>query len=148
MVVEQLVLPVSCRKSVFMLAHEIPLAGHLGRRKTAQVLHRFYWPTIFKDVAEMCKTCAECQKTAPGLRARARLVPIPIIEEPFQCIAMDIVEPLPQSRAGNRYIPVICDYTTRYPEAVAWRSIDTEHVAEELLKVFVRVGAPREILTD
>ena len=28
------------------------------------------------------------------------------------------------------------------------RSIDAEHVAEELLKVFARVGVPREILTD
>ena len=28
------------------------------------------------------------------------------------------------------------------------RSIDTEHVAEELIRIFVRVGLPKEILTD
>ena len=49
---------------------------------------------------------------------------------------MDIVGPLPKSRASHRYILVICDYATWYPEAVALCSIDAEHVAEELIKVF------------
>ena len=96
----------------------------------------------------MCRTCAECQKTAPGRKLRAPLVPLPIIEESFQRIAMDIVGPLPRSRAGNKYILVVCDYATRYPEAIPLRSIDAEHVAEELLKIFARVGVPEEILTD
>lgn len=61
---------------------------------------------------------------------------------------MDIVGPLPRSKAGNRYILVLCDYATRYPEAVPLRSIDAEHVAEELIKIFARVGVPEEILTD
>ena len=36
MVVEQLVLPVCCREVVLKLPHEIPLAGHLGKDKTAK----------------------------------------------------------------------------------------------------------------
>ena len=43
---------------------------------------------------------------------------------------------------------VICDYATRYPEAVALKSIDAVHIAEELVTVFSRVGVPREMLTD
>lgn len=43
---------------------------------------------------------------------------------------------------------VICDYATRYPEAVPLQSIDAENIAEELLKLFARVGIPREIITD
>ena len=61
---------------------------------------------------------------------------------------MDIVGSLPRSRSGNRYILVVCDYATRYPEAVPMRSINAELVAEELVKLFVHVGIPREILTD
>ena len=61
---------------------------------------------------------------------------------------MDVVGPLPRSRCGNRYILVLCDYATCYPEAVPLRSIDAEHVAEEIVKVFARVGIPEEILTD
>ena len=36
MAVDQLVLPQQCRSTVLDLAHRIPLAGHLGRDKTAQ----------------------------------------------------------------------------------------------------------------
>ena len=61
---------------------------------------------------------------------------------------MDIVGPLPRSRAGNHYVLVVCDYGTKYPEAVPLRSIDAEMVAEELMVIFSRVGIPREILTD
>jgi len=43
---------------------------------------------------------------------------------------------------------VICDYATRYPEAVPVRSIDTENIAEELIKLFACVGIPQSILTD
>lgn len=61
---------------------------------------------------------------------------------------MDIVGPLPRSSTGKRYILVICDYATCYPEAVALRNIDANTVAEELLSFFARVGVPEEILTD
>ena len=43
---------------------------------------------------------------------------------------------------------VVCDYATRYPEAIPLKSIDAEHVAEKLVELFARVGIPREILTD
>ena len=147
--VEQLVLPRSVRRTVLELAHSIPMAGHLGRKKTLQrILQRFYWPTIFKDVEEFCRSCGECQKTAPGRKQVAPLVPLPIIDVPFERIAMDIVGPIPKSRSGNRYILVICDYATRWPEAVPLKSIDAEHIAEELISLFSRVGIPKEILTD
>ena len=76
------------------------------------------------------------------------MIPLPVITGPFDQIVMDIVGPLPRSRAGHRYLLVVCDYATRYPEAVAMRSIDAEHVAEELVRIFTRVALTREILTD
>lgn len=83
-----------------------------------------------------------------GGRARAPLIPLPIISEPFARVAMDIVRPLPRSKSGNKYILVMCDYATCYPEAVPLKTTDAVSVAEELLKVFCRVGFPNEILTD
>ena len=50
--------------------------------------------------------------------------------------------------SGNRYILVMSDYATRYSEAVPVKAIDAEHIAEELVKIFARVGIPEEILTD
>eukprot|EP00795_Rhopilema_esculentum_P005569 gene5569-9573_t len=149
-VIEQLVLPYQCRKTVLQLAHDIPLAGHLGRKKTtARILQIFYWPRMFHDVAEYCRSCEICQRTSPRRKSnRAKLVPLPIVDTPFKRIAMDIVGPLERSAAGHKYILVICDYATRYPEAVPLRSIDAESVAEELVKLISRFGVPEEILTD
>ena len=53
-----------------------------------------------------------------------------------------------RSPSGNRFILVICDYATCYPEAIPLRSVDAEHVAEELVKLFMRVEVPAEILTN
>ena len=112
-------LPRVCHGTVMSLAHSIPLAGHLGKKKTTdRVLQRFYWPTIHRDIAEFCRTCESCQKCSSRKGVRAPLVPLPIISQPFERIAIDIVSPLPRSRLGNRYVLVICDYATHYPEAV------------------------------
>ena len=70
------------------------------------------------------------------------------MDVPFERIAMDVVGPLPRTSSGNKYVLVICDYATRYPEAVPMKSVDAEKVAEELVKMFARVGIPGEILTD
>ena len=76
------------------------------------------------------------------------MVPLPVVDIPFGRMAMDLVGPLPRSRSGNRYVLVLCDYATRYPEAIPLRHIDAEMIAEELVQIFARVWLPQEILTD
>ena len=116
--VNQLVLPEQCRGKALSLAHSIPLAGHLGKKKTRQrIMQHFYWRTLYNDVEEFCHCCTQCQKSSKKGVPKAPLVPLPVVSTPFQKIAMDIVGPLPRSRSGCRYILVICDYATRYPEA-------------------------------
>ncbi|XP_064078438.1 uncharacterized protein LOC135195856 [Macrobrachium nipponense] len=55
---------------------------------------------------------------------------------------------LPRSSSGNKYILTMVDYATRYPEAIALPSIETERVADALLSFFSRVGIPEEMVTD
>lgn len=65
----------------------------------------------------------------------ASLVPLPIIEELFSQTAIDVVGLLPRNRSEN-------------PEAIPLKSVDVEHVAEELVRLFTRVRVPAEIFTD
>ena len=135
--VDQLVLPFQCQKAVLQLAHEVPIAGHLGKQKTSRrIMQRFYWPSLYRDVADFCKCCQICQKVSRNKAVHAPLIPLPVVTEPFRRVAMDIVGPLPRTKSGNRYILVLCDYGTRYPEAVAVRSIDAECIADELVRIF------------
>ena len=59
----KLLLPELCRAIVLWVAHIIPLAGHLGRNKTAQRirLSGFLWPNVTKEVADYSQSCAPCQ---------------------------------------------------------------------------------------
>ena len=79
---------------------------------------------------------------------RAPLVLLPVMKTPFERIPMDIVGPFPKSQVGNRFVLVICDYATRYPEAVPPRSCDTEQVLKVLVNIYACVGVPKEILSD
>ena len=53
-----------------------------------------------------------------------------------------------QNRTRNRFILVVSDYATRYPEAVPLRNISAGKIAEVLIDIFARHGIPEEILTD
>ena len=51
----QIVLPPSYRAEVLHLAHDVPMAGHLGRERTlTRLRRRFWWPGIVADVTEYC----------------------------------------------------------------------------------------------
>ena len=129
--VKQLVLPKQCRKVVLRLAHAVPMAGHLGVAMTKNgFLQRYYWPGIFKDVAEYCRSCEVCRKSNPRQPARAEMIPMPLMTQPFQRIAMDIIGSLARTQRGNRFILTIVDYATRYPGAVALSSVEVHRIAK------------------
>ena len=148
-VCEQLLVPKEYRSKVMYLSHSHPLGAHLGTEKNYErVLTRFYWSGIKREIQDYCRCCPECQLHSPKVHYRNPLIPLPIIEIPFSRIGMDIVRPLPKSSRGHRYILVIMDYATRYPEAIPLRAATGKAVAWEVFQLFSRVGIANEILTD
>ncbi|MBN3274512.1 ANFC protein, partial [Polyodon spathula] len=120
-----------------------------GRDKTkARLVSWFFWLGLDGNVKRFCEQCGECQKARPRVIPRAPLVPLPLVEAPFERIGMDIVGPLERSAAGYTHLLVILDYATRYPEAIPLRSMSAKSVANKLVNVFSRVGIPMEIQTD
>jgi len=149
--IDQLVIPTSLRSKVLKLGHESLLSGHLGMTKTIhRVTQHFYWPGIMEDVKRYCRSCDTCQRNVTkGSVSKVPLVETPVITQPFERVAIDIVGPIePASKRGYRYILTLVDMATRYPEAVPLKRIHTEAVAEALLSIFCRLGVPKEILSD
>ena len=67
----------------------------------------------------------------------------------FEMIGIDFVGPLNRTRKGNKYILVVTDYLTKWPEAKAMREATGEKVVEYLYKeIICRHGCPRVILSD
>ena len=142
-------LPEKCRALVLRIAYDVPTGGHLGIMKTKdRILQCYYWPGAFQDITEYCKTCEVCQRSRGRRPTRAPMMPMPLIQKPFTRIAMDLIGPLPKTKRGNQFILTICDYATRYPEAIPLSSTEAPKIAKELILLFSRVGIPEEILTD
>ena len=119
----QLVVPKSRREIVFQAAHYNPMAGHMGCEKTLnRVMARFYWPGIW----------AECQLVNQPAIPRAPLRPLPLMEVLFERIGMDLIGPFHRSARGYRFVLVLVDYATRYPEAVPLCTISAKSVAQAL----------------
>ena len=89
---------------------------------------RFYWPGIRAEVRRWCASCSECQLVNPPAVLRAPLRPLSLVEAPFDRIGMDIIGPLERPGHRYRFVLVLIDYATRYPEAIPLRNISAKSV--------------------
>lgn len=142
-----LVVPGSKRQKLLELAHEG--SAHLGGKK---VLHKiakcFYWPFMAKDVTSHCRSCLTCAHYNKSGQKRAPLQPRPILTEPFEVMALDIIGPLPKTKGGFRYALTAICLATRWPTAVPLKNIKSHTVAQAMMEVFSQTSLPLKILTD
>ena len=147
----QVVVPVQLREALVLLAHEGPMAGHLGNRKTVARLRRnFWWPGMASNVANIIKCCHTCQIVGkPNQKPPvAPLHPIPAVDPPFTRVLIDIVGPLPTTRSGHKYLLTIMDVSTRYPAAIPLRSTHAKVILKNLFNFFTYFGLPAEVQSD
>ena len=105
----------------------------------------FYWKGLHADVRQLCQHCDKCQCTNPQRqKTRAELHPIPVTKA-WHRVGTDLVGPLPETRAGNKYIITLSDYFTKWPEAALLQSKRAENVADFLFRTFCQHGWPRYV---
>ncbi|KRY46609.1 Retrovirus-related Pol polyprotein from transposon 17.6 [Trichinella britovi] len=62
---------------------------------------------------------------------------------------VDVLGPLEETKRGNRYLLVICDYFTKWPEAFPMPDAEATTIARHLVNgIFCRFGAPETIHSD
>ena len=144
-----IMVPKVARSRILRMAHNYPIAGHYASERTLSTIRtRIDWPDVAKDVKDLCASCPICQKAGAAIIVKAPLNPLPVIKEPFTRIAMDVFGPLNRTKAGNKYILVLMDYVTKWPEAFALRNGTAETIVNFLIEVTARIGVPQELLTD
>ena len=80
----QIVVPEMYRRDILKMAHDMPMAGHMGVERTLQrIRKRFWWPGVAKDVKNYVQSCPECQKVAKR-PMKVPLMMMPIISKPFE----------------------------------------------------------------
>ena len=99
------------------VANDSLFRGYLGVKKTEdRIQTNFFWPGLHDDVTSFCRSCDVCQKTVSrGSVTRVSLGNMPLIDQPFKRIAIDLVGLIaPASDKGHKYILTLVNYTTRY----------------------------------
>nr|GEV58466.1 reverse transcriptase domain-containing protein [Tanacetum cinerariifolium] len=107
---------------ILKASHYRPTGAHHCPNYTANKVFdsAFYWPTIHRDAQDLVKSCDAC---------------------------IDFMGPLPSSR-GNKYILVAVDYLSKWVEAKALHTNDTQVICKFLKSLFARFGTPRAIISD
>lgn len=146
----QLIVPKNLRDSIMRVAHMALLSAHQEVRRTQEkVCAVFYWPSVLSDIKRFVMSCGVCQRATNRQRvSKAPLGHLPLIDESFKMVCVDIAGPIePRSSRGSRYVLVIVDMATRYPEAIPLKSIQTEEIADKLFEYYCRMGFSQRLHT-
>ena len=128
--------------------HSDPMAGHFAFDGTFQrTIARYYWPQMGEDIKNYIKSCQICQKFG-RTRRKEPLHPI-CIGESYDQVGIDLVGPLPITKRNNRYILVMTEYLTKWPEAKPIPNKNAETIAQHFHEeIICRHGCPKELLSD
>lgn len=128
--------------------HAAETAGHFAFEGTYQrTIARYYWPEMGIDIRNYINSCQTCQKFT-GRKRKEPLHPIKI-GQPFERVGIDLVGPLPETSRGNRYIVVVTEYLTKWPEAKAIPNKQADTIAPFFYdEIICRHGCPKELLSD
>ncbi len=133
---KRIVVLMNFRTLILDLAHKH--AGHLGIAKMRQLLAPYHtWPGVHKNVRAHQLSCKECQKYKRNVPPLAPNQSMPILTEPFEKMAVDIVVPFPR----------FC-LESKYPEVIPIKDMSAVTVTESLIDIFSCTGIPRLLLSD
>ena len=138
-------LPASLAKIAVADAH----AGHLKVAKTlAKLKAKYFFKHMHTQCTKHIDGCQTCQEKDRGRRVKAPLGTLPKPWSAWHTVAVDVLGPLPQTRAGNKYVIIVTDYLTRFVLALAVRDQTAETTAEALMQKFLEYGFPERLITD
>jgi hypothetical protein len=126
--------------------------GHSDEQRLLfEICRRYFWYCRTEDVRSMVRSCQQCQlvKSEGSVRSGdERLKSIPIYDL-FYRVAMDTAGPLPETKAGNKYILVAIDHYSKWCKAKAVANHGARTAARFLEDDLIcRYGVPGFVLTD
>ena len=150
-IIKQLAVPKVLRDDTLRSYHDSLLGGgHQGLERTYGIIRmRYFWPRMYTDIETYVKSCEECQKAKRDVHGKkAPLQPMPV-EDVFSRLHMDILGPITTTKEGYKYILLIMDSFSKWPEAFPLKSQEATEIADVLYRdIFTRYGAPKTIISD
>jgi len=143
--------PPNCRPLVLNSCHDSPSSGHLGIKKTLNLLNRnFWWPSSSNDTKDYVRSCEICCRSKSSRhKPYGFLNPLDIPNRPWSSISMDFLTDLPKSN-GFTCILVVTDRLTKMCHLIPFPNIPsaTDTASAFLNQIFRYHGLPDDILSD
>ena len=138
--------PETHRRRIFDEIHRL---SHPSGRTTLSLVSKTYvWPNIRRDILRWARECEECQTSKVGIHTKPPVIPIPVPAARFEHVHVDLVGPFPPDQ-GFRYLLMIIDRTTKWPEAIPIAEATSEVVLQAFLDHWIsRFGIPVTVMSD
>nr|XP_027122043.1 uncharacterized protein LOC113738985 [Coffea arabica] len=131
--------------------HEGICAAHVGSRVLAKkcFLLGYYWPSVFRDAADLVRKCRACQVHA-SLRHQPVQEMVSIHSPwPFAQWGIDLLGPFPRAPGRYEHLVMAIDYFTKWVEAEPLVSISGKAIQKFFWKSIVcRFGIPHVLISD
>ena len=146
--------PTQMIAEVIREVHDQPSSSHPGVRRTVELLKRFYYfPQMRAIVERYIRNCYTCQRIkAPRDKTNGLLHPLPIPDQRWKDLSMDLITGLPKSRGWNVIFTICCRLSKHrlyIPCSDENEGTSAASLAELFLKeVYRHRGLPTSIISD
>jgi hypothetical protein len=89
----------------------------------------FSWLTMAKDIYLFVANCPSCAKSRLKRNHRTNYLKLFPPSQPLEFISLDILDPLPVTKSGNKYLVVFGDRYSKAMRVVAVPNITAETLA-------------------
>ncbi|GJV75382.1 retrotransposon-related protein [Tanacetum coccineum] len=139
------------RNKMVLRFHSSAVGGHSGVQATFKRLSSFfYWKGMRKSVKEVVRTCDVCQRNKSDLSVYPGLLqPLPIPNQIWQDISMDLIDSLPVSQ-GKSTVLVVVDRLSKQSHFIPVTHPYTAKVIAQLFldNNYKLHGLPKTIVSD
>ena len=136
----RIIVPLANRHRLTRLIHENDGTSHPGARLTYLKATNFFWKRMEKDISDFVKSCHTCQSGKrltykPAADNMGATTSIP--QERLRCWSFDVIH-LPTSSGphGKKFLLVLVDAATGYPELIPLTKCDGQSIANHLAYEF------------
>jgi len=144
-------IPEILRLEILTKYHEKPSAGHLGIKRTLELITRnFWWPKMQDDVTKFVNSCECCARNKINRhRKYGFLQPLETPDRPWKSIEVDFLCGLPDSK-GYTVIMVVVDRFSKMIHLIPFKQIpDAKQTAKAFMNnVYKLHGLPYDMYTD
>ncbi|MBW0480623.1 hypothetical protein O181_020338 [Austropuccinia psidii MF-1] len=137
--------------SILQKLHDSPLAGNPGQEKTLKLVKwDFHWSTMTQFIKDYVSSCQQCSRNKNINHKKFGLLkPLPIPNDPWICLSMDLINQLPLSNSFDSILVIVDRFSKMVafiPTIFSITSLDLAHLF--IKNIFSKHGLFSSIVSD